>query len=130
MGRPLISVLHATRRVSPSEAFPRGWRDAFDGWLARADHPEDVEYVLCAHDSRWDEFCDGDLISGCELTTRARVKFARNQKRDCVVDQTNCAFEHSTGSLIVGAADDYYPPEHWDTLLLGALGVKDRKSVV
>jgi hypothetical protein len=49
------------------------------------------------------------------------VTVARNCNRDCVVDQTNAAFEASSGRLIVGIQDDFFPPEHWDTLLLEAL---------
>jgi len=136
--RPMISLLHPTARVVPSEAFPRGWRDAHDTWLSRADHPEQVEYVLAVHESRW-EACNAQDVedykreypenylpgASADLVTEPdhgwygflRVK---NSLRDCVVDQTNVAAAASSGQLLMGVQDDFFPPEHWDTLLLRA----------
>ena len=56
MSAPLISVLHPTARVKPSKAFPCGWRAAFDSYLEKADHPEQIEYVISVHESRWERF--------------------------------------------------------------------------
>jgi hypothetical protein len=124
LGRPLISLLHPTARVAPSEAFPRGWKDAHDAWLARADHPERIEYVLTVHESRWKQWTDeeGRSSHGAVVPDVCWKEFqaVRNDKRDCVVDQTNLAAECSRGMIIMGVQDDYYPPEHWDTLILEA----------
>lgn len=143
---PLISVLHPTARIAPSEAFPRGWRDSHDAYLAKCDHPENVEYILVVHESRWQEFIDSGLFQSCcpdmfsqdmlEISREAarqlpvgglvaflswgRFRAVINRQRDCAVDQLNCAGAASTGRLITATMDDYFPPEHWDTLLLGA----------
>ena len=34
-----FSILHTSAR-------PEKWREVYDAWIAAADHPEDVEYVL------------------------------------------------------------------------------------
>ena len=123
---PLISILHPTARIAPSEQFPRGWKDAHDVWLARADHPENIEYVLAVHSSRWEAF-SADMDTSRDFIKRGwqRWQAYNNTERDCVVDQLNCAARHSRGKLLVGTMDDYYPPEHWDTLLLEAVGAAD-----
>jgi hypothetical protein len=117
---PIISLLHPTARVKPSSQFPRGWKAAHDVWLARADHPERIEYVLAVHESRWQQ-----LGVGLAVPPRAdrwsEFLTVVNVGRDCVVDQTNRAAEASSGKVLMGVADDYYPPEHWDTLILEAL---------
>lgn len=128
---PLISILHPTARVKPSEAFPRGWKDAHDAWLAKADHPERIEYILTVHESRWADFSQaegyGSLPSSwCRVSASGgrhwqEFEAIKNTGRDCVVDQTNLAAEAAVGQIIVGIHDDYFPPEHWDTLLIEAL---------
>jgi len=119
--RPLISLLHPTRRVESSEAFPRGWRDAHDAFLAACDHPEQIEYVIAVHSSRFDEFTASDLLDSVDVHRWGGFHVYENKGRDCVVDQTNCAAKYSGGKLLSGVADDYFPPEHWDTLLLESL---------
>ena len=113
----LISVLHPTARLKPSEAFPRGWLDAHDVWLSRCDHPENVEYLVGVHESRWADVPDRRPDAACKW---GKFSFWCNHKRDCVVDQLNWLAQNSVGKLLVGTMDDYYPPEHWDTLLLTA----------
>ena len=49
----MITVLHPTARVEPSEAWPRGWMEAEQQWYAMAHNPRQVEYVLIIHQSRW-----------------------------------------------------------------------------
>ena len=43
--KPRFSILHTSAR-------PHAWRAVYDAWLAAADHPEDVEYILVV-DERW-----------------------------------------------------------------------------
>lgn len=119
---PLISLLHPTARVEPSEAFQRGWRDAHDAWMARADHPERIEYVVSVHRSRWEQV-PHDRPAGAQKW--ASFRFVCNDGRDCVVDQLNHAARRSSGHVLMGVMDDYYPPEHWDTLVLEALALRD-----
>lgn len=125
--RPIISLLHPTARVKPSEAFPRGWKDAHDAWLSRADHPERIEYILMVHESRRDEF-DEQPLGRVHFASRSysppgwrEFTVVSNHKRDCVVDQLNTAAEASEGLLLMGVMDDFYPPEHWDTLIIESL---------
>ena len=137
MARPLISLLHPTARVKASESFPRGWRDACAQFFSSCDHPENVEYVISVHESRWFDFWGGELKWNPSLGVRkiecegthyfihferwGAVKIVKNTGRDCVVDQLNCAAAASSGSLLVGVMDDLRAPEHWDTLLLISL---------
>lgn len=140
MNQPLISVLHPTRRVSPSEAFPSGWQAAFRKWISAADDPSRIEYVIAVHTSRWSEFWGhaeffdvpvhewyGAGVSLLPEVVRvtghdlAGLIVVRNSGRDCAVDQINCAAAASSGLLLTGAQDDLFPPEHWDTLALQAL---------
>src|SRR5690348_10609913 len=103
MDTPLISVLHPTCRVVPSEAFPRGWRDVFDAWISRADHPERIEYVLSVHESRWEEQCNGVLKAPYPETLKLhQFRSVMNSDRDCCVDNLNNAAKHSTGKLMLG----------------------------
>ena len=122
MKKPLISLLHPTARVKPSEAFPRGWKDAHDAWLSRADHPERIEYIVAVHESRWQEYTD-EIAVAWQGNMGGWFRFigVQNRKRDCVVDQLNAAAEASEGLLLMGVMDDFYPPRHWDTLIIEAL---------
>ena len=122
---PLITVVHPTARVGASEAFPRGWRDAHDAWLAACDNPATVEYIVAVHSSRWMDFMSSDLFGSVDCSQWGAFRVVENKNRDCVVDQTNAAAARSTGLVITGAADDYFPPEHWDTLILEALYAGD-----
>lgn len=48
-------------------------------------------------------------------------KWIKNEKRRCAVDAWNTAAEASTGQILIGIADDYHPPEHWDTKIIDFL---------
>ena len=125
--RPLISLLHPTRRVTPSEGFPRGWRDVHDAFLSRADYPGRIEYVLSVHESRWLEAGNDTRLKYGSIAVDQWAAFqcVKNSDRDNCVDNLNNAAKHSTGQLLVGVADDLYPPEHWDTLLLRAVALNE-----
>src|ERR1035437_9166106 len=97
--RPVFSLLHASAR-------PDGWRPAFDVWMLRADNPGAVEYLLSV--DKGGAF-DHQMASG--------VRVVWNRGRHCVVDAWNAAAKASTGRVLVCVADDFFPPEHWDTAL-------------
>lgn len=146
MATPLISVLHPTRRVSPSEAFPSGCWEAIRAWISAADDPSRIEYVISVHESRWEEFWKhsgmapvpemahtvvfGDAlvdVEGVRGYGLASLLVVKNSGRDCAVDQVNCAAAASSGLLLIGAQDDLFPPEHWDTLAIEALGADTQR---
>ena len=119
MPAPLISLLHPTRRIGPSEGFPHGWREAHDVWLSRADHPEWIEYVLAVHESRFpDAFAS--VVEDETVRAWAPFRLVQNFGRDCVVDQLNAAAEASSGSILMGIQDDFFPPQGWDTTVIRA----------
>lgn len=137
--QPIISLLHPTARVKPSEGFPRGWREACTAFFRACDNLQEVEYVLSVHHSRWHEFWqnafrmrDASASKVVRIETDGgscflqfegwgSVKVVKNSGRDCVVDQLNAAAAEATGKVFVGVQDDCFPPEHWDTRILGAL---------
>ena len=110
--KPTFSLLHPTAR-------PDGWRNAFNTWRDRCDHPEMVEYILCVDKGRdtqkWQLL--GDWWQGL-YQAWGTFKFVVNEGRRCAVDAWNVAAEASTGHVLITVADDYFPPEHWDTELL------------
>ncbi len=124
---PKISLLHPTARVVSSDAFPDGWRAAYLQFMATCDVPEQVEYIIAVHESRWDAFWSSPLS---DLLHDTRVRVVKNKGRDCVVDQVNTAAEHATGGLFLGVQDDLRAPEHWDTLLLDAAGGVEGEVIV
>lgn len=140
MTTPLISVLHPTRRVAPSEAFPDGCWPAFREYCSAADDLSRVQYVIAVHISRWSKFWENAPWNMWESEWDAAtvsvpkslhglhsLLVVRNSGRDCAVDQINCAAAASTGLLLTGAQDDLSPPEHWDTLAIEAIcGPSDR----
>lgn len=114
--RPLFSLLHPTAR-------PDGWRGAMNAWHERCDNPDQVEYVFCIDKGRDDAAWarQGDWAFGLWQKWHP-FKFVVNEGRRCAVDAWNEAAKASTGWLLITVADDYRPPEHWDTQLYGAAG--------
>jgi len=120
--RPRFSILHTSAR-------PHAWRAVYDAWLANADHPEDVEYVLVV-DERWG--FDRKQMIDMRLETFNRIRTVRenggitssaadllfwNAGRRCYVEGVNLAAKHATGDILIVVADDQFPCEHWDTLI-------------
>lgn len=114
--RPLFSICHPTAR-------PDGWRAAYDLWISRAAHPEQVEYVLSI-DERWG-FTPGSpaaIRASAIVTERPGLNIVTaNQGRRCCVDSTNTAAAVSSGDVLILGADDYEPPQDWDVLLLAKI---------
>jgi hypothetical protein len=118
--RAPISVFHPTARVKRSAAFPQGWRESMLDWFKKCDHPEDVEYVLSVHHSRWTKFENSEL--GTEFPPFGKVVIVRNtHERDDNVTNANAAAAATSGEILVGNMDDLFPPEHWDTLIRRAI---------
>jgi len=119
--RPLFSILHTSAR-------PDKWRAVYEDWISKAEHPEDVEYVLCA-DERWGfrrqpvltvEPVAGDSaikLEVWELDRDGMNTLVWNEGRKCYVDGVNTAAAASTGRILIVNADDQFACEGWDTKL-------------
>lgn len=111
--KPMFSLLHVSAR-------PDKWIEAYAEWLQKADHPESLEYILCVDAGTEQDFA----------AKVARVRLVLNHGRECTVDAWNAAAMASTGAVLVLVADDTFPCEHWDTLLLQAIGDTSREAAV
>lgn len=80
-------------------------------WLKRADSPESVEVVI-AIDSN-----NGKAIEAAKAVKNAIVVIQDKPPFNCVRGW-NVGAAKTTGDVIINVADDFNPPEHWDTLLL------------
>jgi hypothetical protein len=110
---PRFSILHTSAR-------PDKWRAVYDAWLAAADRPKDVEYVLVI-DERWGFVPKGmkpQWDHWCVKFFPDRRHFDQvifNTGRRCYVEGVNLAARHATGDILIVVADDQFPCEHWDT---------------
>lgn len=103
---PRISLCHTTARL------PDGWRMAAASWRGFCDRPDQVEHVLAA---------DVPLTIAPGDRFFDRMTVVQNRGRRCAVDGWNAAARASRGKLLISVSDDWFPPLHWDTLLLEAL---------
>ena len=113
MTNPVFSLCHTTART------PDGWRKAANAWLAKCDHPENVEYVLSV-DAGVEV---GPLLQ--DFPEFGRIRVVVNSKRKCSVDGWNRAAQASTGQFLITIADDILPCEHWDTEILKIVDLKE-----
>lgn len=109
MGQKTFSILHTSAR-------PDQWRKIYDAWMAAADGPAEVEYVLCV-DPRW-----GFTLDPANYENWLdNIVVVQNTGRRCYVDGVNLAAVASSGAILIVNADDQYPCEHWDTELSRAI---------
>jgi hypothetical protein len=103
-----FSILHSSAR-------PDKWRTVYDAWIAAADNPPDVQYVLVV-DRRWgfEELPDFVRAYG-GIPTKHEDLAIWNTGRRCYVDGVNIAAAYATGDIFIVIADDQFPCEHWDT---------------
>jgi hypothetical protein len=112
-----FSILHTSAR-------PGKWKEVYNAWIAAADNPSNVEYVLCA-DKRWgftekeEEWPNGFM--DLERFGGHKDKLVWNTERKCYVDGVNLAAKYATGDVFIVNADDQYPALHWDTLMEQAI---------
>jgi hypothetical protein len=105
-----FSLCHATARP------PEVWAKAAATWHERCDSPDQVEYVLVAKQGlssfpRLPDFGQSVMISVPESKGG--------------ISQWNLAAELSVNEVLIQMADDFLPPDHWDTELAKVLpGVK------
>lgn len=109
---PTFSLCHATARL------PNGWRKAYEAWRDNADNWGACEYILCV------DRCD--LQNAPSFSERLNesgvyeINMVVNEGRNCAVDAWNASGKAAKGRFLITAADDMFPPPHWDTLLLAA----------
>jgi hypothetical protein len=103
LGKMSVSLLHATYH---RDGGPLEHRDT---WMARADRPDRVEYVV-AMDS-------DDTRAIAETAGMLRVVSPATPGSVSSVRNWNAAAAIATGDLLVVIADDLFPPPGWDTTL-------------
>lgn len=112
-----FSLIHPTARL------PHGWQEAARAWFDQCDHPERVEYLLSVDAGREKEVAAGFPLFG-------HVQCVSNRGRRCVVDAYNAGAKLSTGLVLIGMADDWFPCSHWDTELLAVIPDLKKQYVV
>ena len=108
----LISCLHPTMRVKPGQQFY--WADTMRAWFERCDEPREVQYCVVIHESR---FGITDAVPGW-----GAFSVLVNHERDVLVDQSNVMMPAALADIHVPIDDDLFPPDHWDSLIIDAIG--------
>lgn len=112
MLNPLISLCHATARL------PVGWVNAFWNWVERCDDRQNVEYILAAdHDGGPGNTSRLTIDLNLHCQQFRRFVFVQNRGEHSSTAAWNRAAAEASGKLLISIADDYFPPEHWDTQL-------------
>jgi hypothetical protein len=130
---PVISLIHPTARLDFRER--NWWGIAAQAWFDACDHPDQVQYVLTVHKTRWDDIMglsvgEADDYTNVYLHPWAETLLIQNTGLDTNISQVNCGFRSATGTVLIGMMDDLFPPPHWDTLLLDAIPDLDAPCVV
>ena len=102
-----FSLIHPSIR-------PHKWREIYDAWLAAAEHPENVEYSLVT-DTKWG-------FGACDLVPWEHEREG-NDHIWCsagYVASVNAAAKEATGDMLIVIADDIWPAQGWDRVLLEA----------
>lgn len=113
---PTFSLCHATARL------PDGWRKAYECWRENADDWSRVEYILGL------DFPTG--LDDSILEDWPPVRIAINRDRHCAVQGWNATGRKAVGQVLITAADDMFPPPHWDTELLKVIPSLDRPYAI
>ena len=115
MSTPTFSLCHATARL------PNGWSAAYQCWKDHCDDWSQVEYILtidAADQEKHQITVPDDVILSINIGTQSAVA------------AWNDAGEVSTGRFLITAADDMFPPPHWDTELLKVIPSLDGEYVI
>ena len=115
-----FSIIHPSIR-------PKKWREIYDAWIAAAEHPENVQYVL-AVDSGW-----GFPVDSPKLRLWEEERHCAPETESMFVNQlffsdnlnyvasVNEAAKRAAGDVLVVIADDIWPVKGWDKTLLDPL---------
>lgn len=81
-------------------------------WRARAANPDQVEVVIAVDGNNQAAITAAQAVPGAKVVIQPAPPF------NCVRGW-NKAAEATTGKVIICMADDFNPPQNWDSLLLG-----------
>jgi hypothetical protein len=99
-----FSIIHPSIR-------PKKWREIYDAWIAAAERPEDVEYILAAG-SGWNFDEDALMLWNVLRGKDNTYRFTDGN----YVESVNKAAHNCTGDVLVVIADDIWPVKGWDRL--------------
>lgn len=85
---------------------------AINLWRSRAANPDQVEVVVSVDGTNPEAFKAAKSVPGVRVVLQETAPF------NCVRGWNKAASE-TTGKVIICMADDFNPPQNWDTLLLG-----------
>lgn len=85
---------------------------AINLWRSRAANPDQVEVVVSVDGTNPEAFKSAKSVPGVRVVLQEAAPF------NCVRGWNKAASE-TTGKVIICMADDFNPPQNWDTLLLG-----------
>lgn len=111
--KPLFSLIHPSAR-------PGKWQSILNAWLD-ANEAGNFEYILVC-DKRW----------GFEQLPVNRMEGFRavwNTGRRCYVDAVNIGAQYATGDVLIVAADDQFPCDHWDLKIAEILADSGKEVV-
>ena len=108
--KPLFSLCHPTPR------FP-AWETAARAWVKNCDDVGRMEYILCVPEGSDTPALRETLAALVPCSFRVVTVPTVNGS----VAPWNKAAAASTGTIIIGVADDWFPCEHWDTEILKAI---------
>lgn len=102
--QPTFSLAYTTIR-------PEFIKRVIDTWRSRASNPKDIEVVICV---------DANNLAGIEVANAVPdVKVVLQPEAPFnSVRGWNAAAAQTTGKILIAVADDFDPPQGWDTALL------------
>lgn len=126
-----FSLIYTSRRASCIS-------EVISSWLLRADHPEDVEVILGIDSDYAEGIAKAERIVGKaevineNLHALPSIKLAVNFGSPNCVSGWNIAAGVASGDVLIAIADDFSPPESWDSLLcsVGPVGWWEEDKVV
>jgi hypothetical protein len=111
-----FSLIHPSIR-------PHKWREIYEAWIAAAEHPQEVEYLLVV-DEKWG-FPKNDYEATmapwiAERHGKTGIQNMCLWNSEGYVSSVNAAAKHAFGDVLIVIADDIWPAKGWDTVLVKA----------
>ena len=115
-----ISLIH------PSRGRAKIAKSVYDNWMAKADKPDEIQYVLSldATDSEAGRYMgvfglDDHWTGNPAINTIYKDNlWATVQHNKSAIEAINVAVQFATGDLFIIVSDDFDCPKNWDTELL------------